>query len=554
MNIFIDRFGGIVPRQPEHSLHKTQATKAHNVRLRRNRLEPWREPKRLQKAPLGAYRVALHGDIPLFFSTPVSVAEISPDWARLYVTGNADYPQVIELDEKGNPTFYRLGVPQPTNAPMAVPEESICSRASDSRSYVYTYVNRWGEESAPSNPSDPITVEDGATVTVTGLLPPPDGYGIDTINLYRTVTGARDLNSKQELMTDYLFVDSLPITAFAYTDEVLLSGLGPVLDSEGVCPPPEGLQNITALETVVRLCGSVDNRLYFTELFQPYNWAEKYTLTLDHTIKHIGAFHDSVFVTTDSVVYYITPPDCNESSCATIRPFSEKLPDIGTRSLSTPYGYIFVSSAGLILLKPDLSYDILTSLWLSPEEWKQVLPHTARMGLYQNYLFIITDIVSFVLNLDRDKYSDTAGGELSTISDRPIDLITTNTGELLLLENNELRMWDAGGTFRPFFWESRELIGQDGIRTNITFGAARQDEARGVTWAPVSAKIHTKGTKFSLISPVQDPAYERSVSSEAWFRLPRIGRNLWYKIRLEGIQAVDFVAMGTSNFTLNQGK
>ena len=558
MHIFIDKFGGIIPRAPEHGLDITQATKAHNVRLRRNRIEAWREPMELKSTGFSTRSFYLHGCCPLFFKTVAHVANVSPDWGRLFVTGNADYPQIMEVDKDCVPTFSRLGVPAPTSVLHASAKEN-CSRASDARAYVYTYVNKWGEESAPSKVSNILTVDDGEGVTLTGFAQPPEGYNITTINLYRAVTALRAPNVKQqEYSTHFLWVGAFSATTSQYIDYTLMTEVGPVLETEKTHMPPTGLRNIVAFEDTVRLCGFVNNKLYFSEFFQVHNWPVKYELTLDDNIVHLGVSHGRLYVTTDSSPYVIDPTVSGSDQCASVRRFSAALPDIGCgyphSSLATPYGFTYASSAGVVLLRPDASFQILTAPWFSPEDWKQLMPHTARFGIYQTYLFIITDKASFVLNLDRVTYGDLAGCELSTISDKPIDLVTSNTGELLFLENGKVWAWDMGDKYRPYFWESRELVGQDGIKSSITLGAARQNDARGVSWAPVSAKVHTDDTHFTVISPLQNPAYERQVMGEDWFRLPRMGRNLWYKIRFEGTRPVDFVAMGTSNFTLNQGK
>lgn len=73
-------------------------------------------------------------------------------------------------------------------------------------------------------------------------------------------------------------------------------------------------------------------------------------------------------------------------------------------------------------------------------------------------------------------------------------------------------------------------------------------------WSPVSGKIRTKGTEFTLISPIQPEAYKRTVMDERPFRLPRVGRHMWYKVRLRGTTPVEFVDLGTAHFTVNKGQ
>jgi len=58
------------------------------------------------------------------------------------------------------------------------------------RTYVYTWVTPWGEESVPSEPSELINVREGQTVTVSNLpnSKPAGNNFISGIRLYRTVT------------------------------------------------------------------------------------------------------------------------------------------------------------------------------------------------------------------------------------------------------------------------------------------------------------------------------------------------------------------------------
>ena len=59
------------------------------------------------------------------------------------------------------------------------------------RSYVYTWITPWGEESIASEPSDPLFVQEGQTITVTNLPngPPPGSNFIRGIRLYRSQAG-----------------------------------------------------------------------------------------------------------------------------------------------------------------------------------------------------------------------------------------------------------------------------------------------------------------------------------------------------------------------------
>ena len=123
-----------------------------------------------------------------------------------------------------------------------------------------------------------------------------------------------------------------------------------------------------------------------------------------------------------------------------------------------------------------------------------------------------------------------------TIGDKPVDMITTTTGELLMMDADSLvYQWNAGSTLRPYIWESREL----------SFGGES---------APTTAKIRTQGTLFKLLTPYSDLAYERFVYDEKPFRLGRLGRHLNYRVGFYGTGNVDFIDLGMMELTVNRGQ
>ena len=554
MRVTLSSFGGIVPRRSPHTLASFQASIAHDVRLRNGRLEAWRERCPYADVAKTAMSFHLHGCCVTAWDELVQVAEVSPDWDRAYITGRTSSPEVMVYGCDCGVKYYKLGVPQPKNPPRASATGS-CSRKSDARSYVYTYVNAWGEESAPSPPSNVVTVADGTSVRITNISTPPAGYNITGINLYRATTGFREPDVKQQKpLTDYLYVTTLSPLQTSYTDTMLMKSLGPALETQKVRMPPAGLRNIVAIEGVVRLAGTTKNRVHMTENFQLHNWPAKYDLTLDSNIVHMGALDQKLYVTTDTTPYVIDVSSCEDMKCTPVTDLGIPLPDVACQysraALITQHGFIYSTPLGLVLIDPTARYHILTKLWFSPEDWVKVAPETVRLGYYEGFLFCITDRVSFILNIDSDPYGDMKGAELVTISDKPVDLIRSSAGALYMLEDGKVSVWDKGLEYRPFTWVSRELTGQ-----GDDAGGTLPDMSPplGVFWSPASAKIRTRDTEFTLITPLQDEAYKRKVTSERPFRLPRVGRHPWYKVRLHGIRPVEFFTMGTANFTVNAG-
>lgn len=551
MKLILDEFGGIIPRAPAHKLPNKGATVAHNVKLRNGFIEPWREPCLFSKfTPLRDLAVFhsfhLHGCCVHRWPEIVQAAEISPDWNRYYISGRESYLEAVETGCECDDTYFRLGVPAPTKAPMVTATES-CGRDVDARAYVYTYVNKWGEESAPSPASAIVRVADGSTVSVANIQFPDDGYGIVAANVYRATSGFREAKGKeQEKVTEYLYVGTVTFPSTSLTDNVLMKNLGQPLETDHVRMPPEGLTNIVSIDNVVRLAATRKNRVYLSENFQTFNWPVKYELTLDSTIIHMVQNNGKLFVSTDTKPYVIDVTNCDDTKCTPVIDLDFPLPDISCdyqgSAIATPFGMFYSSPLGVVLISADAKWTLVTKKWFSREDWAKVAPETARFGFYEGFLFIVTDKVSFVLDIDGEPYGDIKGTELVTISDKPVAMETSTTGQLMLLsKNGDVYAWNASEKYRPFVWESADL------------SLSRGDTVLGDLWSPSSVKIRTQDVKFTLVSPTSGDVFERKVIWERPFRLPRVGRHTHWRIRLEGSSPVEFVTLGTAEFTVNDG-
>ena len=543
--IILSSFGGIVPRHTRHQLPPTQALIARDAKLANGILEPWREPC-LQTTVSGTPKMMyVRGNHLHTWDKIVQVAEVSPDWNRFFITGRNNYPEMVKESCQGVLSYQRLGVPTPTEAPTCEGSDS-CGTNVNATCYCYTYVNEFGEESAPSPPSNIVTAVDGEVIEVTGIATPPTGYGISAIHLYRAASAVKDTDPKQQQITSaFLYVDAVAASVSSYRDDKLAIDLGFPLETEDIMPPPAKLTGIVAIDDLVRLAGYYENKVYFSENMELHNWPIKYELTLDDMIVHMEQAKQTLFITTGSYPYIIRT--INQEGCSPVLKSRSPFPDIACEyphsHLMTDAGLIYVTLKGLALLGFDGTVKLLTTSWYDPDEWIKILPHTARLGLYERWLFCTTDNTSFILDLWGDSFSDMKGGELVFISDFPKDYFRSNTGDLYLLNGSRVLVWDKGTSYRNFYWESNNLSLQS---TN--------DAPRSIAFAPTSAKVKSKSVKFSLVRSLNDAVcYTRDVSTEQAFRLPRVGRNNYYRIILQGNQRVEFVSLGTSHFTVNDG-
>lgn len=563
MRAVISSFGGIVPRLSDHSLKSLNAIIADSVKLRNGRLESWRSmcPFDTPVPVSDAKSFHLYGCCPVLWQEPaVQAADVHPDWGRFYITGRTNRLEAVEVDRcTCQPSYYYVGVPAPTAPPVASASEE-CSRIADSRAYVYTYVNKWYEESAPSPASNIVRVNDGSRVRVTGIAMPPDGYGIIGANLYRASTGYQNADGKtQKPLTDFLYVGFVEFPSTTFDDTIKMVGLGPVLETEKVRVPPVGLSNVCKIDGVTRLAGTTKNNVHLSENFQLHNWPVKYDLTLKSNIVHMGCLDQKLYVTTDTNPYVIDVSNCEDMKCTPVLDVAAPLPDISCVSacsaIITPFGFVYSSSIGVILIDPQARWHVLTSKWFSEDDWQRIQPQTARFAYWEGYLFITTDAVALLLDINGDPYGDMRDAELTTLDNyfefiHPISYEVSGTGDCFILRDGSVFVWNKGDSYVPFQWRSRALTGD-----NDAAGPGQVPDntpALGNTWSPVSAKIKSSLVEFSLRTR-QHELYRRVVAGERPIRLPRMGRHQEFFVELRGVEPVDFVNLGTSNFTVNSG-
>lgn len=554
--MILSSFGGIVPRLADHKLALNQATIAHDVRLRDGIIEAWREPCQHQDAVPGARSFYLYGCCLASWTDNVSAAELTPDWGRFFITGRncTNGLETVVVDKCCNLFYKKVGMPAPLQPPVADAAET-CSTEADARSYVYTFMNAWGEESAPSPASNIVRVDDGATVTVSNIQAPGPDDDVAFVILYRSSTGFRQADGKiQKPLTEYLECATLTPGTTTFTDNVQAIYLAGALETQYDRPPPEGLSQLVSIGDQVRLAGCVKNRLYFSENHEPHNWPAKYDLTLDYHIVHIRSMDQRLYVTTDSIPYIIDVSSCDDTKCIPVTSLEKKLPDIGCHylhgAIMTPHGMMYASPFGIILLSPDASWHILTSRWFGEKEWLKLRPDTIRMAYWEGYLFFTTDMGSFLLNIDGDPYGDMKGAELTTLSDFPVDMDISNTGKLILLQNDKTWVWDGGVTYRPYVWKSRRMMFKDleGRSQPESSGAVR-----GVMWWPSSVKLGGV-THVTITDSHGHEIFSRLLGQEKPRRIKHPGRHLWYQVEMRGTEPVEFISLGTATQTVNRGE
>jgi hypothetical protein len=399
--------------------------------------------------------------------------------------------------------------------------------------HVYTYTNCMGEEGAPSWPSAEFEIDDGETAAVSGFGTPPAEWGVRSINIYRRASGFTSGREQvEEQVTEWLYAGSIDIADGSFLDTLANMNLGTALETRWMTPPPAGLRGITALPNGTALVGFVGNKLYFSSCNEPWSWPEAQQHVLDDNIMALAAEDGVLHVATDGHPYTVaTTTDCNEAACRTITRHAHPLPMSTCRSaqgiIATPLGTFYVSSQGIVWLSGNGQPRMVTDTWFAQDDWRKLHPENIQLGYYAGSLFFTTPERGYVLFLDKGTYQEAPLGRLTTITDTPTQWLTGRNGELFLLQDNMVKQWNTGTSYRPFTWE---LAGFE------TPDLEHFSTARVSADGAVDFKLGGSGR----------PLAQRTSAVDKTFRLPHSGHHTKHSVRLEGVWRVWRLRLATT--------
>ena len=249
-------------------------------------------------------------------------------------------------------------------------------------SYVYTFVNDLGEESAPSLPSEVILRPDGVSVTVTTPGFVPSGVSDDEFivakRIYRAATGSTG--------TVYRFVAEIPLAQEDYVDVLSDSQLGEVLQSELWTKPPDDLQGILALPNGV-MAGFRRNQLCLSAVNQPHAWPIEYRLNTDTDIVGIANVDTTVIVGTESFLYVASGNDPAVYSMS-----KSEVPYAASSKLSFEYitglGVVFSGPDGLMATQGIGQVKNLTQSVFTRDQWQALNPASIHSVAHNDIYFM----------------------------------------------------------------------------------------------------------------------------------------------------------------------
>lgn len=362
------------------------------------------------------------------------------------------------------------------------------------RSYVYTWVTDLGEESAPSPPSDAITVQDGDTVTLSAWgTPPGTNRTISYIRIYRTAVGSNDAN--------FQFVAQIPVGTGTYNDTIKDAGLGELLQSESYDVPPTDMFGIMSVPNGF-MAGFSKNILCLSEPGYPHAWPVEYRLTTDYPIVGGAVAGQSVFVLTTGLPYVATGAHPRNMAMRRINALQAC---VSKRSIVAIGDDVFYASAnGLVRISTGGGVEVVTEGILLREQWKQYYPATmlganfngVYVGFYDGGSAPTRGAVIYDPRDERARFTTTPQFYVARYTDPA-------TGDLYLSDGSSVLRWGTGAN-STFTWTSKVF----GTSYPVNLGAVRVV----ATSYPVTVNVRN-GENGSLIAA-------RTITSREPVRLP----------------------------------
>ena len=539
--ITIADFAGMSTALSPKVLKDNIATYAQNCKVGDGKLRPMRGAQAVSPNPLHSAPETIYEYIPgkwFEFSEDVDVAPVPnafDNTNKVIYTGDS-YPRItrddVALSASGAMPLdsYRLGLPVPTNVITGVeagtPEENALD---DYRSYFYTWVDAWGEESAPGYTSETMNVKEGQTVTLTIPAAPTGDYNFGTgavKRIYRSNSGSA--------ATAYQFVADIGISATTFVDTIVDAALGEVCPTINWLRPPDDdtadrrtgqMLGATTLPSgaIVGFSGST---LVYSEAYIPYAYPLDYRYHIKAEIVGVSPNSQGLLVATKGKPHLAVGHD---PASVTIIELDEYQACVSKRSVvDMGESTLYASPDGLVMVQGN-QVTVATEAIFTREQWQALNPEQIHAYRYEGKYIGFTDTTGFVF--------DPASTEQAWI----FTDLAANCGHyvpredaLYVAVNSTLKQWDEGDELM-YTWISKVFQSP----TPVNMGALKV-ECTGIV------QVHVIGDGVTRATVICD--------GDTLVRLPAGYRAQEWQLKLVGSAHVDFVKLGTSIKELNSGE
>lgn len=426
----------------------------------------------------------------------------------------------------------------------------------ETRSYVYTYINIFGEESLPS---DPLTVDVGYGQTVMLC------FDFTQTTEYAPIASTRTYatNTSSQGNTDWYFAsDGGNILNLAGTTQVptdVAMRVNPYPGSQMTRPEnygerltsqdnelqPAGATGLCALPNGILACfrnvsagaGPGNNEVYFSEPYHPSAWPAKYVQTFPWDVVAIKPQGNGLVVVTKGNPYYVYGTHPESMSSVKLQAMQagvskRAICDIGSH-------VIYASHDGLVAVQnTDVNIE-LSQKFFTREKWR------ALYGDYLSYLclayhdgmligyFTQATVQGFVIRFDE------AAGTFT----RTVTQTVTGTShctsqlddKLYFCVSQAIRAFASGTTQQAYEWRSKDFIFPAPVC--MAGGQIILDDTQSGT---VTIKVYADGI------PGNPYTATPAITASGYFRLPSGFRTRKWSVSIEAGRTVKELYLVTS--------
>lgn len=383
---------------------------------------------------------------------------------------------------------YNLGIVQPSGpAPVIVSVTGGTTGVDEiERSYLYTYINEFGEESAPSAASDVVAGLPDATWTVSGFPtaapanPPGVTYpAIIKYRIYRTITSTTTGAQFYEV-GDIVLPQGSDVFVDTHLDGEIVSNL--ILESSTWENPPTGLDGLVAMPGGF-LCGFTTNTVHFTEPDRPHTWPSVYDQSAHYTVVALAVWQQYLMVLTQG---YPSTGSGNMPSNIVITQTQVAEPCIARGSVVVDTtGVYYASHNGLIELT-GYGVQNITEQLLSKNNWLTRYHADSLISARHRSQYIAINQTPLGFIIDYSEPQRLGVEDLSTLNNVVCIWNDEYTGDTLVCSGGKIYEWDCP-TSAPLIyrWRSKQFFSP----MPINLGAAQVELDPQVLDTPPSDPI-----------------------------------------------------------------
>lgn len=541
-------FHGVVPSLDETLLNAMSAMVAEDIDLSRGNLEPWRwaaEPVATRQNPI---RTMIDPESSCDFITWDSVIDVDlgqpvcNDIGMMFWIEDGVVMQGIR-EEVCQGIYEPLGVDCPTTPPSGG-SGAGGEGCAVVESFCYTYVNRFGQESAPS-PYSSINIGStgGANISIPASNPQR------TVHIYRMVP---DASSGREgaLNADGAWVRVGEGLTGTVVQTRPVSQTAETLRSFRWAKPPTGVTSLTVCSSSNTLFLAKGNRVYVSHPGQYHAFTNSRDLILQDNVVGLSDYADTVVVLTDGHPYTLTPIQHRDRAFTySVARLDTSMPCVSKASISTAsVGVVWASNNGLFVISKGrygIRINSLTSNLINLDDWRQLQPETIRGEMHDGTYYFTGDgeitcsitghtASTWVLVFNDEIYNYPTNVQLTSLSIKPLMWHHSRTGEMYYSLGTELYRWNpVDGELRPYTYITRLTV----LQGMTTLGAA---------------KIHHDSTALVNISLWKEVCnkilrvFSRNLSHCEPFRLPGCLHTIHQYLRIVSTSRVRSIHLATS--------